>query len=205
MLIFCCIRSPSLCTLALHIAGSLWRLDFNHSVPFQVPSSLSPLRPPAGSDPSPSLVHPIYMHNCLWSIYLSPLVSHPPACAHSRTREREREKGGGTSGGKSRCTIRITFFPSGYFCPLLRSANAYKSECLVIRTCSLRFFTPPPGPPSLSTLLCRYVRARARVASLKGSFLPARTAGKFRARGRLNDQSAVDRRTQRRERDLRIA
>lgn len=111
MLIFCCIRSPSLCTLALHIAGSLWRLDFNHSVPFQVPSSLSPLRPPASSGPSPSLVHPIYMHNCLWSIYLSPLVSHPPACAHSRTREREREKGGGTKRGQESLHNSDNIFP----------------------------------------------------------------------------------------------
>lgn len=40
MLIFCCIWSPSLCTLALHIAGSLWRLDFNHSSLFRHPLAL---------------------------------------------------------------------------------------------------------------------------------------------------------------------
>lgn len=72
MLIFCCIWSSSLCTLALHIAGSLWRLDFNHSSLFRPPSSLR----------LPPLVHPIYMRKCLWSIYLSP---HPaPLVFHSR-------------------------------------------------------------------------------------------------------------------------
>lgn len=71
MLIFCRIRSPSLCTLALHIAGSLWRLDFNHSSLFRHPLAPTPPSPPSG--PFPRSIHSIYMHNCLWSIYSSPL------------------------------------------------------------------------------------------------------------------------------------
>ena len=147
MLIFCCIWSSSLCTLVLHIAGSLWRLDFNHSSLFRPPSS--PLLP----FPSlPSLVHPIYMRKCLWSIYLSLLL---PPSLQSFTRARA-------------AAIRITFFLSDTFppiyipCPLYCRSWVFSDSHVLLASLS----------PSLPPLY---------VASLKGSFfLLVRKTSKFR-------------------------
>lgn len=117
MLIFCCIWSSSLCTLALHIAGSLWRLDFNHSSLFRPPSSLRP----------PPLVHPIYMRKCLWSIYLSlPPLSLPP----------------GPPLVRASCCDSDNIFPVRYF-PSGSHPGIAEVECLAIHTCFLRVASHP--------------------------------------------------------------
>lgn len=168
MLIFCCIRSPSLCTLALHIAGSLWRLDFNHSVPFSGTLLALTLPPPARATAHP----PRSFIRCTCIIAYGRFICLPRSPTRPRLSRPLASEGEGETGvergGKSRCTIRITFLPAGYFSRLLPScltarrmhaSRVFSNSHVLLAafTSSLR----PPHPPPLSPPLLTPLRSGA--------------------------------------------
>jgi len=174
MLIFCCVWSPSLCTLALHIARSLWRPDFNRSSLFGHPRPPPPSRPSAA--PRPIRQRSFIRYTCIIAygrFICLPLCSPRPRSRHpllllllllllhllipsSRPRFYSRA---------SRCDSN-NIFPALH---VYRGEVEY-SQRVFTRALLARTTTPSPVSPSSLPPLHLHVPLRAYAASLKGSF-----------------------------------